>query len=319
MGPDGGPCTVTPLSESATIITGSPYDVMLALLLPMELSEFDDSKKSTFRSAISAAAGVSNADVTIVTVESISGARRGAIIHTTRRLLAASIRIDISIKAANQNAADTLGVKLTVTAINAQLQKAGLPAATILETAKTTSGDGSSTGDGAASGGMLPAIIGAAAGIAVLTAIAFFVYRRYKKTRMMPHQYLSKNATSISDLASVELGTCPPTAPTATSTDIEAYFSIAGPPTGQLCVECGTMNEVWSDVCQDCHKLLQRKDVAGLLFEQVALYMCVYIHLHTHICVCMLHTCYILKQLMPIYVCLDTYLVLVVLMLLYIN
>jgi len=167
----------------------------------------------------------------------------------------------MSVTAASQNAADALGAKLTVTAINAKLQLAGLPAATILEAAKTApSGDGGSTSNAAASGGMLPAIIGAAAGLVVLLASAFFFYRRYRKTQ-------AKSATAMSDLASAELGM---RTPTATLPDMEAHVGTAGAPAGNLCVHCGKTNEVSREVCQHCRKLLCRQDVAGLLFEQVA-------------------------------------------------
>jgi len=170
----------------------------------------------------------------------------------------------MSVTAASQNAADALGAKLTVTAINAKLQLAGLPAATILEAAKTApSGDGGSRSVVSAGGGMLPAIIGAAAGLVVLLAIAFFFYRRYRKTQ-------AKSATAMSDLASAELGMRPPTAPAAALPDIEAHVGTSSAPAGNLCIHCGTTNKVSSEVCQHCRKLLCRQDVAGLLFEQVA-------------------------------------------------
>ena len=151
----------------------------------MTLSEFDDSKQATFITAIASAAGVSNADVTIVSVESISGARRrGEISVARRRLLAPGIRIDMSVMAANQNAANALRQKLTDTVINTKLQQAGLPAATILdartaailEVPQTPASAGSTTGGAAAaanggSGGMLPAIIGSVALYVVLLAV----------------------------------------------------------------------------------------------------------------------------------------------------
>ena len=179
----------------------------------MTLAEFDDGKQATFKTAIAAAAGVSNADVTIVKIESISSAQRGgAISHVTlRRLLAASIRIDMSVKAANQNAGDAVGAKLTVTAINAQLQQAGLPAATLLEAARTApSSEGSSTSDGAGGVGNLPVIIGVAVGPTVLLAIVFFLYRRYR------------HKAAVSALSSAELGMRPPTASAATLPDVAA-------------------------------------------------------------------------------------------------
>jgi len=70
--------------------------------------------------------------VSIDIVESISIARRAA-----RRLLAPGIKVGISVKAASKNAADTMVSKLTATNINAKLQEAGLPPATIIEAPKT--------------------------------------------------------------------------------------------------------------------------------------------------------------------------------------
>jgi len=159
----------------------------------LTLSEFDDDKQAVFKVAIAEAAGVSTADVNIVKVESMSGARRGEEFLTIRRrLLAAGIRVDMSIKAVNQHVANTLSAELTITAINTKLQQAGLPVATMLESATITwIGEGNSTSDGAslstshgvAAGAMLPAIIGAAAGLAVLLAIIFFCYRWYTKAK----------------------------------------------------------------------------------------------------------------------------------------
>jgi len=74
----------------------------------------------------------------------------------------------------------------------------------------------------------------------------------------------------MSDLASAELGMRPQTAPAARPSDIEAHVGTANVPAGNLCVHFSTTNEVSSEVCQHCSKLLRRKDVAGLLFEQVA-------------------------------------------------
>jgi len=233
--------------------------VTAAVSLPMIVAEFDDDKQETFKKAIAAAAGVSSANVTIVKIESISSVRQeGATRHVTmRHLLAAGIRIEMSIKAANQNAGDTLVAKRTVTAINTKLQQAGLPVATILEEARTApNGDATSTSDADAVGGMLPLIIGAAAGLAVLLAIAFFFYRRYRKKAAE-----TKRATAVSELVSVELGMLS-MAPVATVQNIEARLSASIAQRGKLCVDCGVMNEVSNEIYQDCRKSLHREDVA---------------------------------------------------------
>jgi len=131
----------------------------------MTVTKFNADKQAAFRVAIAAvAAGVSSADVTIENVESISGARRkeetrDASRHlekfgdASRHLLsAADIRVDMSVKAASQNAADALVQKLTITTINSKLQQVGLPAATLLDAAEIApSGEGGSTSNEAAS------------------------------------------------------------------------------------------------------------------------------------------------------------------------
>ena len=177
---------------------------------------------------------MSNADATIVKIESISSARREAAICQVamQRLLAAGIRIDMIVKVANQNAGDALGAKLTATSINVHLQQAGLPAATILQAATTApSGKGSSLSDGAG-GGMLQVIIVAAVGLTVLLAIALFVYRRYRQKATE-----TKSATAMSALASTELGMRPPTAPAATLLDMEARVGTSSNSAGVLCAD----------------------------------------------------------------------------------
>jgi len=144
----------------------------MSVLLPLTLSNFDDSTQAKFKAAIAAAAGVLSVDVIIDNIESISTARRGQNISAgRRRLLADGIRIDMSIRAADKTAAEAMVTKLTITAINAKLAEFGLPAATILEVPKPET-------DAAAGGSsMLPAIIGSVAGLAVLLGIALFLYR----------------------------------------------------------------------------------------------------------------------------------------------
>lgn len=141
-GPDGGPCTSSSGSSSLApppdAITASSFVVTLAVSLPLTLSDFDDGTQSTFKVAMAAVTGVSNADVSIDNIESISTARRGLNISIPmRRLLAEGVRIDMSIKAADKTAADSMHVKLTVTVINTKLQESGLPAVTILEAPKS--------------------------------------------------------------------------------------------------------------------------------------------------------------------------------------
>ena len=144
-----------------------------------------------------------------------------------------------------------------------------MPVATILEEARTVpNGDATSTSDANAVGGKVPAIIGAAAGLAVLLAIAFFFYWRYRKKAAE-----TKRVTAVSELISGELGMLP-MAPVATVQNIEAQLSASSAQRGKLCVDCGVMNEASNEICQDCRKSLHVKMwlmMKVLLFEQVSL------------------------------------------------
>jgi len=103
--------------------------VKMAVSLPMTKEAFNVDEQKKFKKSIAAAAGVSNDDVTIDNIVVITTSRR--------RLLGASIRVDTSVKAKDKSSADALGAKLTVAAINSELAKEGLPAATMLESPKT--------------------------------------------------------------------------------------------------------------------------------------------------------------------------------------
>jgi hypothetical protein len=115
----------------------------MAVSIPLALSEFNDAKRASFKEAFAQALGVSSSDVSIDIVESISIARRAA-----RRLLAPGIKVGISVKAASKNAADTMVAKLTATNINAKLQEAGLPPATIVEAPTTVAREETVKADG---------------------------------------------------------------------------------------------------------------------------------------------------------------------------
>jgi len=102
----------------------SPFVVTMAVAIPLTVAEFDVTKQTKFREAVATTAGVPSSDVKITSIESIVG---------TRRLLAASIRVDILVNAATQNAANTVSSGLTANSLNAQLQQSGLPAASVLQ------------------------------------------------------------------------------------------------------------------------------------------------------------------------------------------
>jgi len=173
----------------------------------MTVSEFDAGKQATFKAATAAVSGVSNADVTIVTVEeaadalnadvtivkveSISGTRRGGgMFPASRHLLTAGIRVRFTVVVATEEQVDALVAKLTITSINTQLQQAGWSADAMFEA-------GSSTTSGGGGGGGIAAII-ALSGLAFLLGIAFFFYRRFFSTET--------SATATCGLSSAELG-----------------------------------------------------------------------------------------------------------------
>ena len=194
----------------------------VAVSMPMSVSEFDTGKQSTFRVATAAVTGVSNADVTIVTVEaaadasnanvaivkveSIVGTRReGQILTSGRHLLTAGIRIGFSVIVATQDQVDALGAKLTTTGINAQLLLAGWSADTMLEAPKIPArAKGTSTTSSTTSGGgggvRLLTIIMIFSGLVFLLGNAVFFYRYFlvKETTV----------TATCALSSAELGMC---------------------------------------------------------------------------------------------------------------
>ena len=173
-GKTGVPGSVSEKDCNVNAVTNSPFVVTMTASLPMMISEFDDGTRTAFKKAIAKAASVSSSDVTIDNVKSISTARRGVNVSDVgRRLLAAGIRIDMSVKAADTNAADAIVAKLTVTGINAKLREAGLPAATILEAPQTVaSGDGP-TDVKENSGELLLIVVGGAVGGCVLWQCVF--------------------------------------------------------------------------------------------------------------------------------------------------
>jgi hypothetical protein len=137
--------TTSATTTSASTIT---HEVRITLSLPMSPSAFTDEKQTAFKASLAQAAGVASKAVVINKIESIS---------SRRHLLAEAIRVDTSIMAPGQAAADEMAGRLTADSINRELSKAGLPTATLLEAANpalnpsTTSPElsASNTGTGA--------------------------------------------------------------------------------------------------------------------------------------------------------------------------
>jgi hypothetical protein len=103
----------------------------MVMSLPMTKQEFTEEKQIKFRVSIAIAAGVTPADVTLDKIETISS-RRGF----DRHLLTDSLRVDTIVKASDESAAVSMASALTHDKINSELEKAGLPKATMLEAPK---------------------------------------------------------------------------------------------------------------------------------------------------------------------------------------
>jgi hypothetical protein len=84
-------------------------------------------KQDAFKASLAQAAGVASEAVVIKRIESIS---------SRRHLLAEVIRVETSIMARGQAAAEQMAGRLTADSINRELSKAGLPTATVLESVK---------------------------------------------------------------------------------------------------------------------------------------------------------------------------------------
>jgi len=180
-GPAGGPCST---STSETL-------VKLSLSLPFTKDEFTEDKQSKFRESLAVAADVKPADVKIDKIETIGG-RRGA----GRHLLAGPIRVDTSIRAADNAKASIMAKRFTADNINAELAKVGLPKSTILEAPKVADAvqgvlepassnivpiaQPPSSNDNIASG----AGAGAGVGIVLVLGLVVCVYLQYRRKRI---------------------------------------------------------------------------------------------------------------------------------------
>ena len=106
----------------------------MVVSLPMTKAEFDGEKQQAFKEALAKTAGqgVRADQVFIDSIEEISTA--------ARRLLAQGIRVTVSVKATDQEAAAAIAASLTDEGINTELAKAGLPPVTVLEPASVEEG-----------------------------------------------------------------------------------------------------------------------------------------------------------------------------------
>ena len=117
------------LDSNSTVTVTLTETVTLVVSLPMTLVEFVDAKQQAFKEAVAKTAGhgVRVDHVVIDTIEEMSTA--------VRRLLAQGIRISVSVKATDKDAAAAIATSLIEAGINAELQKDDFPPVTVLKPA----------------------------------------------------------------------------------------------------------------------------------------------------------------------------------------
>ena len=166
------PPTETIATTEVALSSEATHVVKLSLLLPLSKAEFGRGKQANFKKSIATAARVSPGNVTIDNMEDYAFARR--------RLLASGLRIDVSLKAKDKEAADDMSAELTVGNINAELYKNGFSQAEMLAEPSTTVVDFADSG-GSKKGGVKISpvlIIGGVAGAVVLILAANCCWRR---------------------------------------------------------------------------------------------------------------------------------------------
>jgi len=141
-------------SSNQTIVEGftpaivATHVVRLSLSLPLSMVEFNH-RQAKFIQSIARAAGASPAHVEAIFSSArdfpvnYSGinntTRRKKYTSINRRLLASSIRIDVSVMAKDKAAADVMVARRTYHNINAELAKAGFPRAEVVVNSFTQS------------------------------------------------------------------------------------------------------------------------------------------------------------------------------------
>ena len=169
------------LDSNGTITISLTETVTMVVSLPMTKAEFDGEKQQAFKEALAKTAGqgVRADQVFIDSIEEISTA--------ARRLLAQGIRVTVSVKATDQDAAAAIASRLTEEDINTELEEAGLPPATVLEAAAVQEGGK----EKAATLSMGPwAVVGLTVGVT-----SVFTFGVWKMLQVLPeHPFTDENA-----------------------------------------------------------------------------------------------------------------------------
>jgi len=135
----------TPVTSTDLVLKS--FAVKMSVVLPVTLQDFDANMQAKFKNAVDAAVSAQSVVVTIDNIDSVPPTNDGQ-----RRLLAGSVRIDVTIKAPDNFAADAMVLMLTLWNLNAKLTEVGLPEGTIVDGPRTVGG---SVGGGGASARVL--------------------------------------------------------------------------------------------------------------------------------------------------------------------
>jgi hypothetical protein len=143
------------VQTTAAAVAAAGATVKLSVSLPMALAAFNASAQQAFREVMAVAAGLTRGDAARVALALRDGGRR---------LLGASVGVDVTISMPDAASARLAAASLTADKINAGLKSAGLPDATITSAPAVSTPQGSAA---AAVGGRVLAWAWLAAAAAV--------------------------------------------------------------------------------------------------------------------------------------------------------
>jgi hypothetical protein len=146
-------------TDSTTVMTA--FKVSVSLSLPVPLAAFNSSVRRSLREGLAIAAGLARGEAGRVQLE-VRAARR--------RLLEGAVAVDATLNLPDATAAGRAAGKLTAESINAELARAGLPAATVTKSAAVIS----VVAAAAAAPSSLATLVAATAAIAAATLPALW-------------------------------------------------------------------------------------------------------------------------------------------------
>ena len=147
--------------QATTAAAAAGATVKLSVSLPVPLAAFNASAQLAFKQAMAVAAGLTRGD---------SGRVALALRDGGRRLLAASVGVDVTISMPDAASAKLAAASLTADRINSGLAAAGLPAATITSAPAVSTPQGSMAAAAAGGGVLVWAALAAAAAVCAAAA-----------------------------------------------------------------------------------------------------------------------------------------------------